>query len=266
MTSAPDESPLVQGNLKAAAQLYLARQLPVHDAALDRRLPQRTSHDVDLAMIAGVLAVNLAFVVVGYALLGRTRWHWSWAGLALLVGAGAVGTVVFLAAIVGLHASLWVAAVVALGLVTLGLVGVRGSEPLARPGGRVGPLTGGLFGLVVAVCLLGIVGGFRSSPWLDDAWGIWLPKGLALWHHGLDERLFVPNGEFVTFGVPDYPLWWSVVSSLDVQAVGDVDVRVDVRPARAPDCGLRRRGRAAALGTCTAERARGRPRAPRPVP
>ena len=33
-TSAPDESPLVQGNLKAAAQLYLSRQLPVHDAAL----------------------------------------------------------------------------------------------------------------------------------------------------------------------------------------------------------------------------------------
>ena len=33
-TSAPGESPLVQGNLKAAAQLYLSRQLPVHDAAL----------------------------------------------------------------------------------------------------------------------------------------------------------------------------------------------------------------------------------------
>jgi hypothetical protein len=33
-TSAPDESPLVQGNLKAATQLYLSRQLPVHDARL----------------------------------------------------------------------------------------------------------------------------------------------------------------------------------------------------------------------------------------
>ncbi len=31
-TLAPDESPLVQGNLKAAAQLYLARQLAVQDA------------------------------------------------------------------------------------------------------------------------------------------------------------------------------------------------------------------------------------------
>jgi len=36
----------------------------------------------------------------------------------------------------------------------------------------------------------------------------------------------VPNGEYVTFGVPDYPLWWSVVTSLDVQAVGGLDVRV----------------------------------------
>ena len=178
-------------------------------------------------MIGGVLAVNLAFVAVGYALLGRPRWHWSWAGLALLVGAGAVGTLVFFAAIVGLHASLSVAAVAVLILVALGLFGPSNRLLLGqRHGERVGAFAGSLFGLVAAVCLLGIVGGFRSSPWLDDAWGIWLPKGLALWHHGLDERLFGPNGEFVTFGVPDYPLWWSVVSSLDVQAADDVDVRV----------------------------------------
>jgi hypothetical protein len=178
-------------------------------------------------MIGGALAVNLAFVVVGFALLGRPRWHWSWAGLALLVGAGAVGTLVFFATIVGLHASLWVAAFAAVILVVLGLFGPSNRQALGqRPGARVGPLAGALFGLVAAMCLLGIVGGFRSSPWLDDAWGIWLPKGLALWHHGLDARLFVPNGEFVTFGVPDYPLWWSVVSSLDVQAAGSVDVRV----------------------------------------
>ena len=33
ITEAPGASPLVQGNLKAAAQLYLARQLPVQDPA-----------------------------------------------------------------------------------------------------------------------------------------------------------------------------------------------------------------------------------------
>ena len=34
-TIAPNESPLVQGNLKAAGQLYLWRHLPVQDAARD---------------------------------------------------------------------------------------------------------------------------------------------------------------------------------------------------------------------------------------
>jgi hypothetical protein len=179
-----------------------------------------------VTLVGGVVAVNAAFLAVGYALLGRPRWHVSWAGVALLVGAGVVGTLVFFATMVGLHASLLVAGVVSGALVVAGLVGVRGSEPQARPGGAIGPLTGAAFGVVAAVCVLGVIGGFRSSPWLDDAWGIWLPKGLALWQHGLDERLFVPNGEFVTFGVPDYPLWWSVVTSLDVQAVGNVDVRV----------------------------------------
>jgi hypothetical protein len=94
------------------------------------------------------------------------------------------------------------------------------------PAHALDPLVAAAFGLVAAICLLGVVGGFRSGPWLDDVWGIWLPKGLALWHHGLDERLFAPNGDYVTFGVPDYPLWWSVVTSLDVQAVGGLDVRV----------------------------------------
>ena len=182
-----------------------------------------------MRLVAGVLAVNAAFLVVGYALLGPSRWRPSWAGVALLVGVGSVGTLVFLATMVGLHASLAVAAVVAAAVAVCGLVfwrrapGPREGPPPPR---ALGPLTGAAFGVVIAVCAIGVVGGFRSSPWLDDVWGIWLPKGLALWHHGLDERLFAPNGDYVTFGVPDYPLWWSVITSLDVQAVGGLDVRV----------------------------------------
>jgi hypothetical protein len=180
-----------------------------------------------MSLVAGVLAVNAVFVAVGYALLGRSRRRASWAGVALLVGAGGVGTLVFFATIAGLRASLAVAALAAAVLVVLGLIGLRGSEPQTPlPPARVGPLAGAAFGVVAAVCAVGVIGGFRSAPWLDDAWGIWLPKGLALWHHGLDERVFVPNGRFVTFGVPDYPLWWPVVTSLDVQAVGELDVRV----------------------------------------
>jgi hypothetical protein len=181
---------------------------------------------MNFELVPGVVAPNLLFLAVGYALLGRRRYRASWAGVALLVGAGSVGTLVFFATIAGLHASLAVAAMAALVLAAIGLAGLRGSEPQSRRAGPVGAVAGAAFGVIAAVCALGVIGGFRSSPWLDDAWGIWLPKGLALWHHGLDERLFVPNGDFVAFGVPDYPLWWSIVTSLDVQAVGDVDVRV----------------------------------------
>jgi len=185
-----------------------------------------------MRLVAGVLAVNAAFLVVGYALLGPSRWRPSWVGVALLVGAGSVGTLVFFATMVGLHASLAVAAVIAAAVAVGGLVlwprarWPEASNRLLLAHRPFRAPTGAAFGVVIAVCTIGVVGAFRSSPWLDDVWGIWLPKGLALWHHGLDERLFAPNGEYVTFGVPDYPLWWSVITSLDVQAVGGLDVRV----------------------------------------
>ena len=182
-----------------------------------------------MSLVAGVLAVNAAFLAVGFALLGPERRRPSWAGVALLVGAGSVGTLVFFATIVGLRASLLVAGVVAAAAAAGGVLYWRRAPSARRvptPARALDPLVAAAFGLVAAICLLGVVGGFRSAPWLDDVWGIWLPKGLALWHHGLDERLFAPNGDFVTFGVPDYPLWWSVVTSLDVQAVGGLDVRV----------------------------------------
>lgn len=181
-----------------------------------------------MSLVLGVAAVNAAFLLVGYALLGPARRRATWAGVALLVGAGAVGMLVFFATIVGLRASLAVAATTGAVLALGGLLFWRRAptEPAVRGGGSLDPLSAAAFGVVGALCVVGVVGGFRSSPWLDDVWGIWLPKGLALWHHGLDERLFAPNGEYVTFGVPDYPLWWSVITSLDVQAVGSLDVRV----------------------------------------
>jgi len=182
-----------------------------------------------MSLVAGVLAVNAAFLAVGYTLVGPARWRASWAGVALLVGAGSVGTLVFFATMLGWRASLAVAAAGAAVLAVGGLVFWR-RAPRTRddlsPARRLDALTGAALGVIVAICLLGVIGGFRSAPWLDDVWGIWLPKGLALWHHGLDERLFAPSGEYVTFGVPDYPLWWSVITSLDVQAVGGLDVRV----------------------------------------
>jgi hypothetical protein len=182
-----------------------------------------------MSLVVGVVAMNALFLALGYALLARplAALDWprraSWAGVALLLGAGALGTGVFFAVLLGAHVSLVTAIVTAVVLAGLGIF-VRVGLPEASA--TIGPGAAALFAVVAAAATLGLVGGFRSAPWLDDSWGIWLPKGLALWHHGLDERLFAPNGRYVTFGVLDYPLWWSTVSSLDVQAVGSLDVRV----------------------------------------
>jgi hypothetical protein len=185
-----------------------------------------------------VLGLSAVLLAAGYCALtpvlaGRTPLAWaSYAGVALLVGAGLVGTLVFMAAIAGARVSLPAFAICAGVVATAGLLAARrwrlpASTPTPPPSSPLEEAVAIVAGFAAAaVALLGAIGASRSSPWLDDAWGIWLPKGLALWHHGLDARLFVPNGEFVTFGVPDYPLWWSVVSSLNVQAAGDVDVRV----------------------------------------
>ena len=85
-----------------------------------------------MSLVLGVGAVNAGFLAVGYALLGPPRRNWSWAGVALLVGGGAVGTAVFLATIAGARASLLVAGLCAVGLLVLGLVVVRGRTESAR--------------------------------------------------------------------------------------------------------------------------------------
>jgi hypothetical protein len=90
------------------------------------------------------------------------------------------------------------------------------------------------FGLV-AVLGIALVGGFRSSPWLDDTWYFWLPKGRALDLLGLDPRLWHPNPrlhmvfgndyESLWFIRPDNPLWWSAILNTDLRFVGAIDLR-----------------------------------------
>jgi hypothetical protein len=65
---------------------------------------------------------------------------------------------------------------------------------------------------------------FRSSPWLDDVWMFWLPKGIVLTHAGLDHRVFTRDPGYVQFN-PDYPLWWSILTGLVMRFVGAVDLR-----------------------------------------
>jgi hypothetical protein len=166
--------------------------------------------------VIAVVAINVGFTLVGYALLRRLSL--ADIGLALLLGAGTVGSVVFFATIVGANAG-YVTFALAAGAVAL--AGVWARPRRADVGTReLGRVEGVLCVVLGAVSLLGLVGGFRSSPWLDDAWGLWLPKGIMLAHRGLDARVFSPSDEFVAFEVPDYPLWWSAVSALDVRASG----------------------------------------------
>jgi hypothetical protein len=193
-------------------------------------------------LIGGILWLNLVFIVVGYCVLsaffrGRSAAGWvSFAGVALFIGAGLVGLALSILVITGLRASLPVFGATAGVLAVLGLLGgvirpsgvssigsgARTGRVVSRAERWLAAASGGAF---VAVCCLVLVAGFRSSPWLDDAWTFWLPKGIELTRAGLDHRLFVPSSSFVTFTSPDYPLWWSIIGGLDVSAVGRVDLR-----------------------------------------
>jgi hypothetical protein len=193
-------------------------------------------------LIGGVVWLNLVFIVVGYCALlaflrGRPVATWAtFAGVALLVGAGLTGIVLSGLAVAGSAISLPVFGTTAAVLAIAGLgVGthpsmsradIRFQAPAARTGSVVESCIAAVAaGAIVAVCCLVVVAGFRASPWLDDAWTFWLPKGVELSRSGLDERVFLPNTDFASFTNPHYPLWWSIVGGLDVAAVGRIDLR-----------------------------------------
>jgi hypothetical protein len=195
-----------------------------------------------MGLVGGVVALNLVFLAVGYcalaaALRGSSLPAWlSYAGVALLAGAALVGTGVFYAVIAGFTAGLGTLAVVSVLVAAAGLGAsllpglrtvLRAPEPEPRrPASPVErTVTIVASAAVIVIAAFALVGGFRASPWLDDVWGIWLPKGVALAAHGLDPRLFAPSGTYVSFEVPDYPLWWSIVLALDVRLVGEIDLR-----------------------------------------
>ena len=191
-------------------------------------------------VVAGVTALNVVFLVVGYCVLAAPlrelglRARASYAGVAFMVGAGLVGTGVFFAYVVGVPNGVAALAVSA-GVIAVGGVGAALLLPRAdattRPAVRVraswssAAAETALVAALVVVCAILVIGGFRSSPWLDDVWGIWVPKGRALDVLGLDSRLFAPNGTYLAFGVPQYPLWWPAVTGLDLRFAGNVDLR-----------------------------------------
>ena len=183
-----------------------------------------------MGLVAGVVVLNVVLAAVGYcvlapALRGRSVLTYvSYGGVALLVGTGLVPLVLEMLAPTGLHLGLGAFAAVAAALAAAGLAARRFVRLDADPRRAAPPrtLSGDVVATVaafgiVAILGIGLVGGFRASPWLDDTWYFWLPKGRALDLVGLDPRLWTPQPtlhmlfghdyESLTFIRPDNPLW-----------------------------------------------------------
>lgn len=201
-----------------------------------------------MGLVAGVVALNALLTAVGYALLypalrgRRALVYASYAGVALLVGAGSIGVALCILAPTGIRIGLLAFALVAAVLAAAGLAAGRlfslDADPrTARPPATVAGdviVTVSAFALV-AILGFALVGGFRSSPWLDDTWYFWLPKGRALDLLGLTPRLWRPDpSQHMVFGSdyeslwfirPDNPLWWSILLNLDMRFIGSIDLR-----------------------------------------
>lgn len=195
-------------------------------------------------LVGGVLGLNAIVLVVGYALLaptlrGRSLGSWlTYAGLALLTGLMGIGVTMTLLAVLDARAGVAELVLVAAALVLAGSSAAwripqpwraRIAAPEAVPSpprSRLSDIvaTSACFG-VAAVCAFGVVGGFRSSAWLDDVWYFWLPRGVAIDQVGLDPRLFAPSDVYFGFANPYYPLLWSLVANLDVAFAGAFDLR-----------------------------------------
>ena len=201
-----------------------------------------------MGLVAGVLVLNAVLTAVGYALLypvlrgSRRLVVASYGGVALLVGAGAVGVALCIVAPTGVRLGLPAFAVTAAVLAAGGLLAGRRFrlEPDSRQSRPPTTIAGDVMVTVSAFALVAIlgfalVGGFRSSPWLDDSWYFWLPKGRALDSLGLTARLWHPNlslhmmfgqdYESLWFIRPDNPLWWSILLNFDMRFVGSIDLR-----------------------------------------
>ena len=162
----------------------------------------------------------------------------SFAGLAVLIGAASIGVVMCALAVFGAQLGVQTLAVVAGALGAAGVAiafvvpkrhldGIRFPIVGAQRGGSAGATVEAAAATIVAcVCVLTVFAAFRSSPWLNDSYSFWLPKGLLLAGNGLDERWFTESDRYFGFIHADYPLWWSIVSGVEMQLVGSVDLRV----------------------------------------
>jgi hypothetical protein len=202
-----------------------------------------------VSLIAGVGALNVLLLAIGYCVLAGPLWGksaacWaSYGGVALLAGAGVGGTGMVFAYICGAPngaVALAAAAAVAAGGGAAAAASRRWRAWAAAPPAPARPapsrgvavLETALLGALAVVVLAVLAGGFRTTPWLDDVWGIWVPKGRTLDRLGLDARMLAPSSTYATFGVLHYPLWWPALTGLDLRFVRYIDLRaVDAQTA-----------------------------------
>jgi hypothetical protein len=191
-----------------------------------------------MGLITGVLAFELLLTAVGYAIL----WPWlaqrsrvSFLGAALVTGNAACAATTAISAVAGVRTTPTAVCVVAVLTAAFGFaVGARlrrGEAPPEIVDRRSHRRSEDVLQLVAttvlcALCAGILIGGFRSTPWLDDSWFFWVPKGIVLDRLGLDKQLFVGNSTTFSLTSPDYPLGWSILLNTGMRFAGGIDLRV----------------------------------------
>jgi hypothetical protein len=195
-----------------------------------------------MGYVGGTVGLEAMLALVGYAWLApslATRTFattLSYLGVAVLAGNAVVAAAATIVAVAGARTNLVTVAAVGAATAGLGLLfplawpPPRTPEPpprLRAPMSRAAETAAVAAATVVcAIAALILYGGFRSTPWLDDSWFFWVPKGLTLDQLGLDLRLFAPNARYQTLTSPDYPLGWSVLLDTGMRSAGKIDIRV----------------------------------------
>lgn len=182
--------------------------------------------------IAGLVALNAAFALVGLSFLWALRGFARWTdvvrltGLGYVLGLAAFGLVWTQLLVLGVPFGAWgVVLTLALGS-ALGCgaalsLGRARPGPLAggRPRGGAAPLVSAL-GVALAGLMLEAL--FRSARLQSlqafDAWAFWVPKGKAIYYFGgLDEQVFT------TSPGPTYPPLVPILDAASFHAMGAAD-------------------------------------------
>jgi hypothetical protein len=179
----------------------------------------------------GLLELNGLFLLTGLAIVWAVRgWH-SWldlldtAGIALMLGLGAVCAAATVVLSLGGGLSGWVVLGLCAGVAApASIIAVSRSRPLPRGMGPLPPRTIGTLAAVVGALgtVAVLIAFFRVAHVTPlqggDSFEFWVPKAKAIYFFdGLDERLFraLPG--------PSYPLLVPALQAMDFRLMGSAD-------------------------------------------